>query len=237
MAATPQVPAGGPKIPDVVPLADASDERQQLYGPLTEHREQEIKEHPPEEPRPKVYPPAPEPGVMEPPNVDDDDKIAFVDAVLGDRQYEKSYVLYGNIEAKLQDRTAERTEAVYAKMEEHKEKGELTFEFDSQWVIWVERFQLAANLIEVRQKGLDTKAYPPTDNFLGRARELMKLPKALYQALLQANRDFEQLTSALTQEAQNTDFWPAGRSTSPSRRTSPAPSTSPQRLATSPRGA
>lgn len=228
---TPVTPA---KIPPVVPLAAADAERQKLYGGLEKARQEELgKKVPGFEPDPSITPPmasdsAPTPPITTPDSEDaqydptEEDKQAFVRALLGGNAFEKRYMLFGQIEAAFVDRTTEQTEQMYALLQKDGTEGRIKTDTDEYWTVWLERYSLASNLREYTQTGAGRKTFPPTDKLFERAQEFVKLPKPLYQALMQSNRVFEVVVDKLTQKAQDPNFWPTGGAASRSKPTSVA---------------
>ena len=195
-------------IAQTVPLSAADTGRQEVYGEMFGTSAAEQK-----------------------PDVVDADKQNFVRALLGDKAFEKTYTLFGQITAVYRSRTGKQTEKLYEILDRIAagshvgEEAEVKVNTPELWQLWHDRFMLASSLSSVKQTGLSTKNYPDTDNFVSRVNELLTLPQPIFQALLQASRDFESLVTAMTDEAQNPDFWPAGGSASPAKRMSPAPST------------
>lgn len=213
------------QIAPTIPLEQAGEEKRELYGRLVDVGKEVQAEQPAEPIAKKRIVPAPREPESTVREFSDDDKERFVRAVLGDRAFSKSYRLFGSIEAEFEDRTARRTEDLYAQLSSDIDAGSISAESEDEWLIWVERYQLAANLTRIRTPGLAVKEYPSAETLLDRVRALLELPKPMFQAILQANRDFEDLVRGLTEHAQTPDFWPAGGSGSRSSPPSPELST------------
>ena len=211
-----------PKIAPVVSLDKADADRQKTYGDLA-RADAELKATLPlgdEVPEPAPAPIEEPMWVASDVKWTDEDKQAFVRALFGNRQFEKRYVLFGELEASFVDRTPEQSESLYRQLEIDSESSVIRTETDEQWAVWLERYQLAGNLREVKTKTSGTQSFPPTDKLNDRVKELMKLPKPLYQALMQTSRNFEALVNELTRRAQDSDFWKTAGSSS--RRKPPA---------------
>lgn len=217
-------PQGQLKIPSAVPLSQADPERQRLYKGLAD---MDAKLPEPEapavaQPPPTSTPPPPDPDLEEEYYLPtDEDKQAFVRAVLGSRSFEKKFTLFGAVEAQYVDRTTETTEAVFTQLEQDAAEGKIKTSTDEAWATWTERYNTASTLRQFKDQA-GVKSFPQTDKLHERALELMKLPKPLYQALMQAGRRFEAIVSTLTQKAHDQSFWKTGGVSSPSKPTSGA---------------
>jgi hypothetical protein len=220
---------GGAQIPPTVPLEQAGDDRKEKYAGLAKLREEELKELEGklpgvEEPEPKFkfdleIPPAAEekPDPLTLPT--DEDKQAFVRALLASKSFEKKYTLFGKLDACFVDRTTEQSEVLFQQIEIDSANAVIKTDNDGQWQVWVERYQLASTLRDLRQTGTGTQSFPPTDKLHERVKELMKMPKPIYQGLMQTSRYFETLVSSMTERAIDADFWKAAGGGLPSKRT------------------
>lgn len=149
---------------------------------------------------------------------DEEDKKAFVRALLGGKQFEKRFKLFNAIDVTLLDRSTEHTETLYNQLESDATKGLIRTDTDDQWVTWNERYCLASTL-RIYRDGSGEKGYLPTEKLNERTLELMKLPKPVFQALMQTSRRFEVIVQTLTKRAHDKDFWQTGGADSPSKPT------------------
>jgi len=223
MAEAPQA-----KIPPTVDLKDTDPDRQELYGKagkvFTEERRKakEAREG-------QVFVPEdqPEPGesYKEPEKkpeieVDEADKRAFVRSILGDKAFEKLYALFGGeVEVTFVDRTSEEMDRILAQLEK--------IEDETKWSQEADVACLCSSLREIKSKE-GRKSYPPTDKMDDRAAELKKLPRPLWETLLDTSRNFETLVNHMIEKSRDPDFWQAGGRALPSKRTAGVPSTSPR---------
>jgi hypothetical protein len=204
-------------MPPVVPLSQADDERKKVYGPLADW-ERDHSKPPVQEPPgpPEVGPPSQqEPGGSQPPlKISEEDRKAFLAALLGGKRYSKRYSLYGSYEVALEDRTTDETEIMYNQLALDESQGLL--KNDEEWAVRLERYQLALQLRAIR--GLKGgEGYPPLELNAGpgkvfseRLATLMLLPKPLYQGLMAVLRSFETEVAELTAKALDESFWKAG---------------------------
>lgn len=218
-------PQGGIKIPKTVDIKDADPERQAEYAELGKVAA-ELKEKLPEDDDTPVAgnddpPSAPPPE----PDLDDsyyeptlEDKQTFVRALLGGKQFEKRFKLFGSIDATFVDRTTEMTEALYSQLDADTSAKKIKTSTEEQWQTWVERYQLASTLREYKD-GTGVRSHPPTNELFPRVQELMKMPKPLYIALMQTARRFEAIVNTLTRRAHDDPFWKTGGANSPLKRT------------------
>jgi hypothetical protein len=208
-----QPPPQGARIPPSVPMDKLDPERAKLYAGLDARLEE------PEEPtQPSLpIPSPPEPDLDDQYYLpDEEDKKAFLRALLGGKQFEKRFSLYGTIEASMVDRTTDQTEALYTALETDSKAGKIRTETDEQWITWVERYRLASSLSEYKDAN-GPKRYTATTEFLERTKELMKMPKPLYAAFMQTSRRFEAVVDVLTRRAHDPGFWKTGGASSPSK--------------------
>ena len=217
-----------PKIPEVVDLKDADPDRKELYGKVaevfTEERRKALSEAAVGAARPgpgEVFvpgaqagaPPEEEPVATKKPEIEvaEEDKRAFVRSLLADRSFEKSYVLFGGpVGVTLVDRTTAETDKLFDWLDK--------VEDESAWSLEADRMCLASTIREIKRPD-GRNSFPPTDDWKARLEELRKLPRPLYEALIETSRNFEALVNKMVEKARDPDFWPAGGSTSPSRRT------------------
>jgi len=223
------MPDGQPtKIPEVVDIKDADPDRKDLYGKVapvfTEERrkaqmfvpggqepEGRRENYSPESPAPVEEPPKPKE-----PEIPEEDKRAFVRSILANRVFEKVYPLFGGqIEVTFVDRTTLETDKVFERL------GKLGDKNDNEWSSEADMLCLCSTLREIKQAD-GRNSFPPTDDFEVRKTDIKKLPRPLYEALVGSSRDFEELINHLIAKARTSDFWPAGGSASPLRRTAGA---------------
>jgi hypothetical protein len=220
-----------PKIPEIVDIKDADPDRKELYGKagevFTEERRKALSSASSgtEVPAPgEVFVPGGQAGVPpeSPPVVEkkaeieiaEEDKRAFVRSLLADRSFEKPYLLFGGqVEVVLVDRTTVETDKLFDQLDK--------IEDESVWSLEADRMCLASTLREIKRPD-GRSSFPPTDDWHGRWGELRKLPRPLYEALIETSRNFEALVNQMVLKARDPDFWPAGGSASQSRRTAGA---------------
>jgi hypothetical protein len=217
-----------PKIPEIVDIKDTDPDRKELYGKagevFTEERRKALSEAaaaadlanpgkvfipgvqagaPPEAP--------PEPEKKPEIEVAEEDKRAFVRSLLADRSFEKPYLLFGGqVEVVLVDRTTVETDKLFDWLDK--------IEDESAWSQEADRMCLASTLREIKRPD-GRNSYTPTDDWMTRLEELRKLPRPLYEALIETSRNFEALVNRMVEKARDPDFWPAGGNASQSRRT------------------
>lgn len=208
------VPPKGGAIAEPVDLKDADPERQKLYGKLAgmEGLAEDVEEvGETENKHTKTQPPG---EIMAPRLLpSEEDKKEFLRAIMKGSRYSKKIVLFGSMDALFADRTTAITEEIFKELA----KKELSVE---DWTVESERRLLAAQLVSV-----GTEAFiHPADTY-GKIEEnlnkILKLTKPLYQALMEAVRDFEAHVAYLTQKAQDPDFWKPGGTGSTSTPTAP----------------
>ena len=223
--------APGAKIADTVLLSAADKDKQELYGPLALESAGDDAPAPEDSSVPGSGATIPEDFrgqqvVLGEKDIAESERADYVRAVLGDKQYERTYTVFGQVKIVMQERTAGQTEALYAELDAASIRDEIHVGTEGQWIAWVERLQLASTLRSITQYGLDKKDYPPTDKLLARARALLDLNMPLFNAAMQVSRDFETRVRVLAEHATDPDFWPAGGPASQPAPQPPAPSTS-----------
>jgi hypothetical protein len=214
-----------PKIPEAVDLKDADPDRKELYGKaaevFTEERRKALSEAAAELSDPgKVFVPGaqagppPEVSIIEKkPEIEvaEEDKRSFIRSLLANRSFEKVYPLFGGqIEATFVDRTTAETDKLFDRLDK--------IEDDSAWSLEADRMCLSSTLREIKQPD-GRNAFLPTDDWKARLEELRKLPRPLYETLIETSRNFEALVNRMVTKARDPDFWPAGGNASLSRRT------------------
>ena len=193
-----QAPAA---IAEPIPLEDVNSPKQNMYKPLMEARLLELSGEVP-------VPVVPEtPVVKDPAMPSQADKQAFLKAVLGDKHYERTFMLFdGSLEASLEDRSTKDTEKLYGELHKQQEKDKFP---DADWTMWEERYQLASTLRKVRFKSLSVKEFDNPTDLKGRVLELLEFSKPVYLALMSTSRLFERQVQILTENAHSPDFWKA----------------------------
>lgn len=226
-----QPPPANPKIAAPVDLAAVDAERQKLYGPLVEANEQFKKEpSTPVVPDSRRAPPkavdlsgqllAPaEPEISPLIQPTEDDKKSFLATILGGKRYQKTYILFGAVTVLMVDRSAEEAQAIFDELAARERAGTIK---ESDWDLWRERFQLAYQMRELRHtEGVQSFAAITIKELDARLKELLALPKPLYQAVMEVGRVFDAHTDLLTETALDAGFWKPGardsRSTPPAR--------------------
>jgi hypothetical protein len=201
-----------PQIPQPVPLEQTDPSRQGMYNELIKANKE--LEAPlvgastttvSSEKQSFVAAPAPQ----DPPTVSDMDKRNFLRAILGGKDYEKKYKLFDTIEVTMVDRSVELTEKMYDQLEADQKDKKIKLETEEAWDVWADRYQMAAVVRGVSGVQNGT-TYPAPENFLERVQLLMKFPKPVYGALMEASRNFEEHVIEMTAKAQDPDFWRAG---------------------------
>lgn len=217
MAMQPQgLPSGfKPSIPPVVPLEQTDPERQRAYGELAaaaKELEQPLNMDQPSttagvrvvsgfvddkaaapEASAKAYVPT------------DDDKREFVRSVLAAKPYEKTYVLFGGIEAAFVDRSPEDTLKIYARLD--KLVSDKLVVTDEEWQVELERTRLATELRSLKG-GIFAKTCAGELN--DRVKDLLSLTRPLYEALMEAGRHFEGHIDYMVERAAEPNFWRTG---------------------------
>jgi hypothetical protein len=235
----PQGPgAPNPKIPDTVPLAQADEQRQELYGPLAKMSKADVEKidlDPEEGPEPEPQPEAESESTFVPPS--EEDRKAFLSALLGGKQYEKKFTLFGGTTITLRDRTTKDTETVLAILRQRADKEAMT---EEDYGIAYDRYMLVIQMVDLNGNEYAIKELNTDDqNVLDTSVRdwLLSMPRPIYHAVLMAFRRFEEENAFMTERALDSDFWtPVGSASAP-RRTSAAPSTTKRTLATTRTGA
>ena len=225
MAEFAQPAARRPAIPQPVPLEQLDAARQSEYAALAEaNKKLEGKlEEPAAKPAvrsagipfvPEVSPPdevAPkkEPNPWDP---TDEDKKSFVRSILGGKNYEKSYTLFGSVKVVFGDRDVDLTEKMYDQLEADgkTDTQKIHVDTDEQWSVWAERYMLGATLRSVTMEKTPAKTFAPPEVFHDRFKELSAYPRPLYQALMETARIFELHIRELVSKAQDANFWKTG---------------------------
>lgn len=215
---------GQAKVPATVQLKDADPDRQELYGKAAEtFKEERDKLQMGSSDSPHGFTPGASPvesGHLHSLNVEEklpepevlpEDKHAFVRALLADRQFEKTFHLFGSVEALFVDRTTAESVKLFERLDK--------IESDEEWSLAADKYCLATTLRELKRGTNGRNAYPPTDEWDKRLEEFRGLAKPLYDALVDASRQFEALVKHMVSKAADPDFWPGGKSASQSKRT------------------
>jgi hypothetical protein len=218
-----------PKIPETVPLEKTDEHRQAVYGPLAATSKDTEKLDLEEESEPSTA--EPEVGDIKRPEFEppsEDDRKAFLSALLGGKQYEKRFALFGGgVTVKFRDRTTKDTEAVLAILRRLADKEHMT---QDDYDIIYDRYMLVIQFVEFNDEEHAIKELEADE----RNRELLdkcvqewllSMPRPVYHAVLQAFRQFENENAFMTEHALDSDFWkPDGPASAP-RRTPAALST------------
>lgn len=201
-----------PNIPPVVPLTQASTERQEEYKDLFGVAKDAEAGDPVAPVDADNQPKAIDPLITKPeePPVSDEDKLAFVESILGEKPYSKSYQLFGGkVSATFQDRSVGDSEAIYARLDEDYSAGKIKSE--EQWQIGLERYHMACGLKSVKiASSNQNEVIDLRGDFKERLQRLMQLPQPVYRALMNASRAFEGEVNFLVEKANDPDFWAAG---------------------------
>jgi hypothetical protein len=217
---------GQAKVPPVVPLSDTDPDRKEMYGKAADvfkEEREKLQMGSADTPAGVPFVPGtsltnsgspgePEEQKIPEPEVLPEDKHAFVRALLSDRQFEKTYKLFGAIEAVFVDRTTDDTTKLFARLDKIEE--------DEAWSLEADKLCLVTTLRELLKRpqgGRNT--YSPTEEWDKRLEEFQKLSRPLYDALINVSRDFEALVKHMVSKAADPDFWPGGVNALPSRRT------------------
>jgi hypothetical protein len=213
-------------------LSQADAHRQELYGPLaamSEDDKEKLDLEPEEEPEPEQEQQEAEDKFVPP---TEEDRKAFLSALLGGKQYEKRFTLFGNVAVTFRDRTTADTERVLAILRNGRESGEMSAD---DYNITYDRYMLVLQLLSFNDKeyALATQSNQLKDVLDSAVNErLMPLPRPIYHAVLMAFRRFEEENSYMTERALDSDFWTCAGPASAPRRTSAARSTIPRTPAT-----
>lgn len=218
------------KIPPLVDLKEADADRKEMYGKAGKTFMEERRKAAEAREDGGVFVPQDEPSLPQlesPPEkpetpVDDADKRAFVRAILGNKAFEKTYPLFGGeVEVLFVDRTSDEMDKIFASLEALE---------DEKWNKEADILCLCSALREIKQK-TGRNAFAPGADLAERKKELTKLPRPLYEALLDTSRDFEALINRMIERSRDSDFWQAGGSALPLKRTAGALLTSPKPVA------
>lgn len=193
-----------PSIPPIVPLSQAPLDKQEEYKDLLTLRS---------DPGEPVYDagesqsdPASTDAVQT--KISDEDKLAFVESVLGEKPYVKSYRLFGGtICVQFQDRSVAESESIYRQLDQDYEAG--TIKSDEQWQVALERYQMACGLTSFTMKRAKG-AFDMSGPFQARLERLLQLPQPVYRALMEVSRKFEDEVNLMVEKAGDPDFWVAG---------------------------
>jgi len=217
MALQPQgLPPGfKPSIPPTIPLEQTDPERQRIYGELAAAAKEleaplEIDNPTASDtvalPAVPTAKPAAAVAVQEVVYLPtDDDKKEFVRSILAAKPYEKTYVLFGAVEAAFVDRSPEDTMNIYARLD--KLTGARLIATDEEWQVELERARLAVTLRAVKGGAL---AVTLPEGLNERVMALLKLPRPLYEALMEACRQFEGHIDYMVERATDPNFWRTG---------------------------
>jgi len=142
----------------------------------------------------------------------DEEKKAFVRCLLGNKQYQKTYNLFGAVEAVFEDRGVEQTERMYAELNQAREAGTINITDEASVVYWTGKFLAATTLKQLRGTDGATLLGAPSadDNLYAKVQRLTTLSRPLYHAVMDASTDFEQHVEQLIQVARDPGFWQAG---------------------------
>ena len=162
--------------------------------------------------------------------VSEEDKRAFLASILGNKRYEKIYTIFGDTKVRLVDRSNDETEFIFAQLDSNDIKT------DNDYYLNLERSQLAFQLREVHAPASGAISYEPLVLEGAKLKErvdlFLKLPKPLYQALMEVGRQFEAHVDLLTQRATDANFWKPGVQSSRSTPRAQARSTTPNTAVT-----
>jgi hypothetical protein len=195
-----------PNIPPVVPLSQAPPHKQEEYKDLLDIQETGEPVVFDSEPRPNsTMHSFPEDTQL---HISDEDKLAFVESVLGAKPYAKDYQLFGGkVHARFQDRSVADSESIYEQLDADYASGAI--KSDEQWQVALERYQMACGLSSFTME----RAKGPLDmggTFQECLTRLMRLPQPVYRALMEASRKFEDEVNFMVEKAGDPDFWEAG---------------------------
>jgi len=168
-------------------------------------------------PAPESNEPDKEPGPPLPKDVPDErDKKNFMRVVFANKRYERTYKLFGGgMTITFEDRSTLETELMYALLDKK------SIPTEEEFATELERLQLALQFrkLDVKGEQQPVKMGPlPTEEtetaqeeeLTKRLERIMKLPRPVYHALMEANRRFEDHVRYLTDQALHADFWKAG---------------------------
>ena len=186
-----------------VPLVEASPERQAVYKPLTDVRLKERGETAGPDPVPEVV------EQVQPWEPTAEDKKNFMRALLGARQYEKTYTLFnGAVKVTFLDRTAKQAETLYQTL---RNDHEMQLFPEADLDLWEARYHFAATLRKLELNDRAPVDFDFPEKFHERVVELMENNSSpLYQALMSVSDTFERHLSTLIANARNESFWQTG---------------------------
>ncbi len=210
------------KVPAVVPIADAPPEKQQEYKELVKVLAGEDIDKKLEEDAQPVDGPSEvtsqiqigdtiltlsvdgrvlaadklEASELDPSEPSEEDKQAFVRSLLGDKSFEKEFVVFGEIKIKFRDRSVEDTEKMYKRIDSTEPKPASP----EEWAITLEREITALTLVTINGSELPVE----------KMETLTAMQRPLYHAVLECSRTFERTVEILVSRALDQGFWKAG---------------------------
>ena len=209
-------PPAGPGSPNsqiapTIPLHKADPQRQEQYAALAALSDGDVHKLDIDEPQEEQDEVIEKEPVKAMPT--EADRKAFLSALMGDKQYEKDFQLFGRISMKLRDRTVDDTEAVLRVLGVKDDSERLT---QDDYALTYDRYLLVVQLAQ-----LNGNPYVPL-NFehdveknkvmLDEAvkQRLITLKRPVYHAALETLRRFEDENSYMTEHALDSDFWMPG---------------------------
>ena len=188
------------KIAQPVPFERLPEERKEDYNDLVEElkKEQPNKES-------VAYPTEPVLENVEP-EVSEEDKQNFIRCLLGGKKFSKTYTLFNSVTVTMSDRSVEDTEAMYSQLSAAIGSKAIEFTTDEQWFVWLDRYLMAVNVTDIKGIEVPTKS----EDLFTNVKAFMALPRPVYQAILDASKQFETLILQLVEKAQDQRFWQAG---------------------------
>jgi hypothetical protein len=147
-----------------------------------------------------------------------DDRRNFMRSILGDRAYEKEYVLFGGmLVLKLVDTSPELEDSIFAQLAV--DQREEIVRTQEDWEIQLDRYRAVTNVQKVISSGAELPSEQP-DNLRERAALLCKKKNStIYRAILRTVRVFRRHLDFLVERSMQSDFWQVDGLSSPSEPT------------------
>jgi hypothetical protein len=141
-----------------------------------------------------------EPVVIDPAEPTEADKQAFVRSLLGNKPFEKEFVVFGEIKLVFRDRSVAETEEMYKRLDARKPAPTSP----EEWAIALERELAALTCVSI--DGMPVAGNDPASKL----DFIMATRRGLYQTILECSRTFERMVELLVARALEPGFWKAG---------------------------
>lgn len=138
----------------------------------------------------------------------EDDRRNFMRSILGDKQYEKEYVLFGGmVVLKMVDISPKQEDDIFEQLSVDQREGTITTQED--WETQLDRYRAVTNVRDIFKSGVshaDMESKP--DGLHGKVEELLSTTNStMYRGILRAVRVFRRHLDILTERSMQSDFW------------------------------